>query len=96
MREIPTATGGVQGGVGLVMREITEGWDIDSTQLHRPNVARYETVLGIQWTRLIGAYLPLTTLEHLCDLKEKLNHFPGGYPIVMEDLYADVGHMDNP
>ena len=39
---------------------------------------------------------PPSTLNHLPDLKEALNGFPGIYPIVTGELNMDIGRMQNP
>ena len=39
---------------------------------------------------------PLSTLYLLLDLEEALNYFLGRYSIVIVDLNADIGHMQNP
>ena len=47
--------GGSQEGVGLVTRERTYGWSVDSMRFYGPNVLRCEVVLVGQKTPLIGA-----------------------------------------
>ena len=42
----PYRSGGSQGGVGLVTREHTNGWGVESTRFHRPNVVGCEIVTG--------------------------------------------------
>ena len=63
--------------VRLVIRERPEGWDIDSTRLHGPNVVSCEIVTGIQWTPFIRDYLPPSNMDRLPDLEEALNVFLG-------------------
>ena len=75
LRATNTESVGAYGGVGLVIWERPEGWDIASMQFHVPNLASYKIISGIQRTPLIGVYLPPTTLYHLHDLEEALNHF---------------------
>ena len=41
-QEVGTAAGGVQGGVGLVLRERPDGWSVELTRFHRPIVASCE------------------------------------------------------
>ena len=79
----------LSGAVGLVTREIPEGWDIESTHFHRPNAVSYKLVTGIQRTTLIRAYLFPDIMDCLLDLEESLNCFLGRDPIVMGDLNAD-------
>ena len=50
------------GGVGLVARELIEGWIIKSTRFHGPNLVRCKVISGYQKTPLIGAYLPSSIL----------------------------------
>ena len=83
----PRARGG-QGGVGLVMRERTFGWGIESTRYHRPNVVSCEIVTGLTQTPLVGTYLPPLALEHLPDLEEALQRFRD--PILLGDLNVDL------
>ena len=92
----PTADGGAQEGIGLVIRDRMEVWDIDSTQFHGPNVVSCEIILGIEHKPPISAYLPSTTLEHLPELEETLNCFPGRYPIALGELNVNVDWMGNP
>ena len=55
-----------------------------------------EIVSVLQKKPLIGAYLTPYTMNHLTDLEEELNRFPGSYPIVMGDLNADASWLKNP
>ena len=73
----------LSGAVVLATREITEGWDIDSTRSHGPNVVRYEIVIRIHLTALIGDYLPPANMDRLPDLEEALNSFLEKETIVM-------------
>ena len=93
LRETHTVAGGAQRGVGLYTRERSKGWDIDSTYSHGTNVVSCKIVSGLQLTPLIGVYPPLTTLNHLPDLDEAVNIFPGRYPTIMGDLNADASQM---
>ena len=47
-------------------------------------------------TLLIGAYLTQSTLDHLPDLEEELNRFPGKEPVLLGDLNTDIGRLRNP
>ena len=44
----------------------------------------------------IGAYLPLSTLDHLLDLEEEMNRFPGRDSVVLGDLNVDIRCLRNP
>ena len=84
------------GGLGLATGDMTEGWEIESTQFHGPNLVSYKIISGTQRTPLIGIYLTLTTLDHIPDLEEALNHFLGIHPKILGDLKTDVVRMGNP
>ena len=56
-------------------RERPVVWDIESTRYHGTNLVSFKIVTGLTWTPLVGAYLTLSTLEHLYDIKEALQHF---------------------
>ena len=71
----PTRNGGDQGIIGIVTRERSVGWGIDSTRYHEPNVVRWELVTELIRTPLFYAYLPPSTFEHLPDLEESLKRF---------------------
>ena len=49
-------------------------------------MVRCKIVSTYQRTHLIGSYIPPSTLDHLPDLEEVVNHFPGRHPVVLEDL----------
>ena len=53
-QEVDATTRGAQGGVGIVERDRMDGWSVDSTRFHRPNVVNCEIVSGGKWTPLIG------------------------------------------
>ena len=59
MKERLSSAGVSQGGVGLVTREWTNGWGIESTRFHGPNMVSSEIVTGPTQTPLVGSYLPL-------------------------------------
>ena len=59
---ISKTTGGVQGVVGLVVRERPQGWSLDLTRLHRPNLVSCKVISGVKRTPLVGAYLPPSIL----------------------------------
>ena len=62
----------VYGGVVLVVWDQPKGWIVESTRLHRLNMARSDIFYGGKQTRLIGAYFPPYTLEHLPNLEREL------------------------
>ena len=55
-----------------------------------------EVVAGDQKTTFIGAYLPPSTLDHLPDLEEDLNCFPGRDTIVLGGMNVDIDCLRNP
>ena len=77
------------------MRERPEGQIAESTHFHGPNMVIYEIISGAQRTPLIGGYLPLSTLYHLPDIEEALNLLLGRDTIIMGDLNADIGRLQN-
>ena len=85
-----------QGGFVSVSWENPEGWIVESTRFHRPNVVICKFVSGDQQTPLIRAYLPPSTLNNLPDLEESLNCFPGRDPVVLGDINVDIGLLINP
>ena len=82
--------------MGLVIRERPEGWIVKPMRFHGPNMVICKIVSSAKRTLLIGAYLPPSTLNHLPDLEEVIKLLPGSYPIVMEDLNAEIGRLQNP
>ena len=73
----PSSAGGYQGGIGLVTRERTDGWGIESMHFHGSNVVSCKIVTRNTRTPLASAYLPTLTLEHLPYFKEALQRFKG-------------------
>ena len=45
---------------------------------------------------LIGAYLPMSTLDHVPGMEEELKRLLDGEPVVLEELNADIGLLSNP
>ena len=82
--------------MGPILRERPEVCIVKPTRFHGPNVVSCEIVSDAQRNPLIGAYLPLSTIDCLEYLEEALNRFPGWDPIVMGDLNADIDHLQNP
>ena len=64
------------------------GWGIESTLYHGPNMVSCEHVTRLTPNPLVGAYLPLSTLEHLTDLAEAMKLFKE--PIFLGDLNVDL------
>ena len=86
--------GGAKGGVGLVTSERPVGWGIDSTRYHRLNVIICEIFPGLTQTPLVGAYLPLLTLENLTHLDEVLQLFRD--PNFLGGLKVDLKEAKSP
>ena len=78
------------------MWERTEGWIVDSTRFHGPNMVRCEIVSVNRLMPIIGAYLPPSTLDNLPNLEESLNIFLGRYPVILGELNADTSRLKNP
>ena len=55
----------------------------------------YKIVSVLHQTPLISAYLTPYTMDHLKNLEDALNHFPGRYLIVMGNLNADASQLQN-
>ena len=55
-----------------------------------------DIVSGSHCIPAIGAYLSPSTLDHLLDLEEALNRFPGREPVVLGDLNTNIGRLTNP
>ena len=53
-------------------------------------------VAGNQRTILIGTYLTPSTLDHLPDLEDVLNHLLGREPVILGDLNGDIGLLRKP
>ena len=71
-------------------REWPDGWGIESTRFHGPNVVSCEIVTGPTQTPLVGAYFPPSTLEHLPYIKEALQRLKGWVPIILGDIKVDL------
>ena len=48
-----TASGGEQGGVGIVVQERPKGWSVESTRFHGSNMVSCEVISGGQMNPLI-------------------------------------------
>ena len=79
-----------------MIRERPEGWDIDPTRFHGPNLVIFEIVTRINQTNLIRSYLPRSNMDRLPDLEEVLNDFLGRDPIFMGYLNTNVSYTVNP
>ena len=55
----------------------------------------YKIVSVLHQTPLISAHLTPYTMDHLKNLEDALNHFPGRYLIVMGNLNADASQLQN-
>ena len=61
-----------QGGAALVTKSNPDGWHVEDTRFHGPNVLSCVIVSGPQQMPLIGAYLPPSSLDLLCLLESAL------------------------
>ena len=73
-----------------MMREHPDGWGVEFTRFHGPNVVSCKIFTRHNRTSLVNAYLPPSTLKHLPDVEEELHLFKGMYPIVLGDLNVDL------
>ena len=85
-----------KGGVGLVVRKRQEGWSVELTRFHGPNMVSCEIVSGWHHTLLVGMYLPPSTLNRLLVLEEALNRFPGRNSIAIGYFNVDSVRLQNP
>ena len=69
-------------------RERPVRWGIESKRYHRPNLVSCDILTRITRTPLVGAYLPLSNMEHLPDLEEAMQPFRD--PIVLGYLNMDL------
>ena len=58
-----TAVRGIQGILFLVFRDKPQGWSVEATHFHGPNVVSCEVIIDGQLTLIIGAYLPTSTFD---------------------------------
>ena len=63
---------------------------------HGPNVVICKLFFRYQQMPLIGAYLYLSTLDHIPDLEDALNCLSGRYHVVLGGLNVDIGRLRNP
>ena len=86
-----TASGGVQGGLILVVHERQKGRSVELMRFHGNNVVICGVVSGVHRTLPIRAYPPRPfTLKYLSDLEESLFQFGNHDPIIMGDLNVDT------
>ena len=71
------------------------GWILELTRFHGPNVVSYEVVRGTSRTPVIGAHLPMITLDHLPDLKEALERYRSQDLILMGNLNMYLDEAQN-
>ena len=75
LEEHTTADSNAQGGVGMIVRNWNQGWSIDKTRFHGPNVISCKFVVRKR-TPLIGTQPPPpSTMEDQPDRAEVLTHF---------------------
>ena len=95
MKAHPDSARVSQVDVGLVIREKTDGWGIESICFQRPNMVSCEIVTGPTRTPLVGAYLLSSKLEHLPDVKEALQCFNVRDSIFLGDLNVDLDDVQS-
>ena len=71
------------------------GWILELTRFHGPNVVSYEVFRGTSRTPVIGAHLPMITLDHLPDLKEALERYRSQDLILMGNLNMYLDEAQN-
>ena len=74
----------------MVTGERPDSWRIESTRFHGPNLVSCKIVTWPTRTPLVGAYLPLSMMEHLLDIEEALQLFKGWDTIVLGDLNVEL------
>ena len=84
-----------KGGVGLVVRKRQEGWSVELTRFHGPNMVSCELFSGTQQTPIVGSYLPRPLFITFCILRRHSTASWGG-TLVMEDPNADIGRLQKP
>ena len=61
------ADGNVHGGLYMIICNRPQGWSIEETRFHGPNVMGCK-VVNIKRTPLIGSYFPPSTMEYLPEI----------------------------
>ena len=93
---ITTASGGAQGGVGLVFQDRPQVCSLESTRFHGKNLVSYDVVKYKKQNPIIAKSLPPYTLDHLPDLEEGLTRFRNQDLTVLGDLNTDTDQAHNP
>ena len=84
-------------GAALVTKSTPDGWHVEDTRFHGPNVLSCVTVSGPQRMPLIGAYLPTSSLAFLPLLESALQlHATSDSVTVLADLNADIYDLTKP
>ena len=89
----PSSAGGVQGRIGLVTRERTDRWGIESTRFHGLNMVIWDKVTRPVRTPTVGAHLPNLMMEHLPDVEEALHQFKEWDLILRGDLNMELDNV---
>ena len=71
LESCPSSARGAQGDV---YGDKGTAWQVrvESTSFHGPNMVSYKIVTGHTCTPLVVAYLPLSVIDHIPDVKEAL------------------------
>ena len=85
-----TTDDGAQRGVGIVVIDQPQVFNVELAHFHGPNVVICKNVFDGKRTLLAGAYLPLSTLEHLPDLEGALTRFRDQEPILLGELNVEI------
>ena len=76
--------------MGLVVCNQPQVWSVESMRFHGMNVLICEVITNKKRTKIIGVYLPTSTLENLPDLEETLTCFGDQYSIVLGEINANI------
>ena len=79
----------------LITQDRPQGWSVEATSFHGPNVVICEFITNRKQNPIISAYLPPSTLEHLPEFEETLTLLQEQETIVIGDLRSDIGKPHN-
>ena len=91
-----TVDGGAHRVVCLVIQERHQGWSLEATRFHRLNMVSCEVVTNKKRSSVIGVNHSPSTLEHVPDLEEDLNHFWYKDTMFLGELRANINQAQNP
>ena len=74
-------------------RKHPNGWGIESTRFHRPNVVICNIVTGCTWNPIIGAYLTPLRIDNLPNVEEARQRFKGLDPILLDDINVELDEV---